>query len=277
MKERATTTAEVTRSKTQGHCNSKALVATQPIPFQFESHALRVSTDAAGEPWFNVSDVCQLLELGNPSQAIKTHVDSDDLQKMEIIDSLGRMQRANHVNEPGLYALIFGSTLPKAKQFKRWVTHDVLPTIRKTGSYSSNPALPPQTQDTVSAILLIGEYFAKFPGVKPGIAMAATLDCVRENTGIDTEHLRKALPATHEPLASMNATTLGKQLGLSAREANRLLVDLGFQFKNARDEWEMTIAGQAWGEAPPYSNRNHSGYQILWKAGVLEQLKGAAR
>lgn len=277
MRKRVTPVTETTRQETHGHCNSKALVATQPIPFQFENHALRVTLGSDGEPWFNVSDVCQLLELGNPSQAIKTHVDIDDLQKMEITDSLGRTQRANHVNESGLYALIFGSTLPKAKQFKRWVTREVLPAIRKTGSYSTSPALPSQTQDAVSAILLMGEYLAKFPGVKPGIAMAATFDCIKENTGLDTEHLRKALPANHEPIASMNATAIGKQLGLSAREVNKLLDGLGFQFRNARDEWEMTAAGQAWGEALPYSNKNHSGYQILWKAGVLEQLKGVAR
>jgi prophage antirepressor-like protein len=59
--------------------------------------------------------------LGNPSQAIKTHVDGDDLQKMEVIDNLGRTQRANHVSEYGLYALILGSTKDAAKRFKRWV------------------------------------------------------------------------------------------------------------------------------------------------------------
>lgn len=274
MKKRATPNNEVARPKTQDDYNSRALAATQPIPFQFESHALRVTLGSDGEPWFNATDVCGVLGHSNTRKAIADHVDAEDVTKCYTLTAGGR-QSQNHVNESGLYALIFGSTLPKAKQFKRWVTHEVLPAIRKTGNYSSSPALPPQTQDTVNAILLMGEYLAKFPGVKPGIAMAATFDCVRENTGLDTEHLRKALPATHEPFASMNATALGKQLGLSAREANRLLADLGFQFRNGRDEWELTPTGQAWGEALPYSNRNHSGYQILWKAGVLDQLGGA--
>ena len=106
------------------------------IPFQFEAHAVRVQVDELGQPWFNATDVCDALEMGNPSQAIKSHVDADDLQKLEVIDSLGRTQRANHVNESGLYALILGSTKDTAKRFKRWVTHDVLPTIRKTGGYA---------------------------------------------------------------------------------------------------------------------------------------------
>lgn len=114
----------------------------QSRPFVFESHAVRVQVDEKGQPWFNTSDVCEALELGNPSQAIKSHVDADDLQKLEIIDALGRPQRANHVNESGLYALIMGSTKDAAKRFKRWVTSEVLPAIRKTGSYQTAPSSP---------------------------------------------------------------------------------------------------------------------------------------
>ncbi|WP_374240656.1 Bro-N domain-containing protein [Zoogloea sp.] len=80
--------------------------------------------------------MCAALDFGNPRQALESHVDADDVQKLDTIDSLGRTQRANHVNESGLYALILGSTKDTAKRFKRWVTHDVLPTIRKTGGYA---------------------------------------------------------------------------------------------------------------------------------------------
>ncbi|MDA8093675.1 MAG: BRO family protein [Betaproteobacteria bacterium] len=107
------------------------------IPFRFESRALRVQVDDAGQPWFNTNDVCAALELANPRDAITKHVDSDDVAKRDIIDRLGRVQLASVVNESGLYALILGSTKDAAKRFKRWVTHDVLPAIRKTGSYSA--------------------------------------------------------------------------------------------------------------------------------------------
>ena len=197
------------------------------IPFQFEAHAVRVQVDELGQPWFNAADVCDALEMGNPSQAIKSHVDADDLQKLEVIDNLGRTQRANHVNESGLYALILGSTKDAAKRFKRWVTSEVLPTIRKTGAYSAPGALaslPAPTHDRVSAILLIGEAVAKVPGVKTGIAMAATLTCIQENTGLTTEVLRRALPAksaaANEPICSLNATQLGKLLNRSAKATN---------------------------------------------------------
>ncbi|RMX18042.1 hypothetical protein EBQ34_02985 [Vandammella animalimorsus] len=248
------------------------------IPFQFEAHAVRVQVDELGQPWFNANDVCNALEMGNPSQAIKSHVHAKDLQKLETLTAGGR-QRINHVNESGLYALILGSTKEAAKRFKRWVTSEVLPAIRKTGSYvppGVPMALPVPTQDCVSAILLMGDAVAKVPGVKPGIAMAATLTCIHENTGLAVETLRRALPAANEPICSLNATQLGKLLGRSAKATNQLLAAADFQFRNDRDEWELTGAGEAWAEAMPYSRNGHSGYQILWNPEVAEQLKEVA-
>ena len=247
------------------------------IPFQFESHALRVQVDEVGQPWFNASDACAALELGNPRQALDSHVDLEDVQKLDTLTPGGR-QRQNHVNESGLYALILGSTKDAAKRFKRWVTSEVLPSIRKTGAYSATPvaALPAPTQDRVSSLLLIGDAVAKVPGVKAGIAMAATLTCIQENTGLAIETLRRALPAANEPTCSHNATQLGKLAGSSAKATNQRLATLGFQFRNERDEWELTYAGKAWAEAMPFSRNGHSGYQILWNPAVVEQLKEVA-
>ena len=248
------------------------------IPFQFETHALRVQVDDASQPWFNANDVCEALQLGNARQALESHVDADDVQKLDTIDSLGRTQRANHVNESGLYALILGSTKDAAKRFKRWVTSEVLPSIRKTGAYATPAvaALPAPTQDRVSSLLLIGDAVAKVPGVKAGIAMAATLTCIQENTGLVIETLRRALPAATKPTCSHNATQLGKLAGSSAKAANQRLALLGYQFRNERDEWELTDAGKAWAEAMPYSRNGHSGYQILWNPAVVDQLKEVA-
>ncbi|MFZ5555749.1 MAG: Bro-N domain-containing protein, partial [Pseudomonadota bacterium] len=178
----------------------------------------------------------------------------------------------------GLYSLVLGSRKPEAKRFKRWVTHEVLPAIRKTGRYalSGTPARPAPTQDRVCSILLIGEAVAKVPGVKPGIAMAATLTCIQENTGLAVETLRRALPAANEAICSLNATQLGRLLGLSAKATNQRLAHHGLQFRNERDEWELTEAGEAWAEAMPYSRNGHSGYQILWNPLVAERLKEVA-
>lgn len=114
---------------------SKQLIVN-PAVFQFGTFPLNVVTDDQGLYWFNANEVCGALDFANPRTAVANHVDPDDVLQQDVIDSLGRTQQSNHVNESGLYALIFGSTKGEAKKFKRWVTSEVLPAIRKTGSYS---------------------------------------------------------------------------------------------------------------------------------------------
>lgn len=87
-----------------------------------------------GEVWFVGKDVAEALGFTNSRDAIATHVFDDD-KGVEIIDTLGGKQKMTAINESGLYALVFGSRLESAKRFKRWVTYDVLPAIRNTGSY----------------------------------------------------------------------------------------------------------------------------------------------
>ena len=87
-----------------------------------------------GEPWFVAKDITQSLGFGNPRQAISSHVDDDD-KGVSIMDTLGGRQEMTIINESGLYSLILGSRLDSAKKFKRWITSEVIPSIRKTGSY----------------------------------------------------------------------------------------------------------------------------------------------
>ena len=118
---------------------------TKLAVFSFGNHEIRTVTDEHGEAWFVANDLCAALELGNPRQALESHVDDDDVQQMDTTDNLGRKQLTNHVNESGLYALIFGSRKESAKRFKRWVTSEVLPAIRKNGYYAANPAVQERT------------------------------------------------------------------------------------------------------------------------------------
>ena len=116
---------------------------TKLAVLSFGNQEIRTATDEHGEIWFVAADVCSALEHMNPTKAVADHVDPDDITQSEVIDSLGRKQLANHVNESGLYALIFGSRKEAAKRFKRWVTSEVLPAIRKNGQYVANaPTLP---------------------------------------------------------------------------------------------------------------------------------------
>lgn len=98
--------------------------------FDFKGASLRALTNMAGEPWFVAKDVCDILEISNPSDALK-RLDDDERSRF----NLGRQGETNIVNEAGLYVLVLGSRKPEAHEFKRWVTHEVLPSIRKTGGY----------------------------------------------------------------------------------------------------------------------------------------------
>lgn len=91
-----------------------------------------------GEPWFVGKDVAEALGYGRGAKAIQDHVLDDDKDEVPIQDSIGRMQNTPIINESGLYSLIFGSKLDSAKKFKKWVTSEVLPAIRRTGSYQAS-------------------------------------------------------------------------------------------------------------------------------------------
>lgn len=106
------------------------------LSFSFENTAVR-TLGTSEAPLFVALDVCNALQHSNPWKAIKDLCDAEDISKQEITDKLGRAQTVNCVNESGLYALIFGSKLDTAKRFKRWVTSEVLPAIRRTGRYGA--------------------------------------------------------------------------------------------------------------------------------------------
>lgn len=102
--------------------------------FDFRGASLRTLTDEEGEPWFVLKDCMSILDLGNPTETVKMF-DDDEFSTTEVIDSIDRRQQAYIISEPGLYRLVMRSRKPEAKEFQRWVTHEVLPQIRKTGGY----------------------------------------------------------------------------------------------------------------------------------------------
>ena len=119
------------------------------LTFSFENLPVRTlgSPDA---PLFIAQDVCGALGYKRARDAIAQHVDPEDIAKVEI-DTAGGKQTVNCVTESGLYALIFGSKLESAKRFKRWVTSEVLPAIRKTGRYEAPKTITPAQQFAIRA------------------------------------------------------------------------------------------------------------------------------
>ena len=106
--------------------------------FEYEGSSVR-TVEKDGEPWFVAADVCRILEIGNPSDVIYRL--DDDEKGVDSIETLGGTQKMAVVNEAGLYTVILGSRKPEAKKFKRWITHEVIPSIRKHGVYAIDEVL----------------------------------------------------------------------------------------------------------------------------------------
>lgn len=255
-----------------------------PNPFDFEGHPVRV-VEMGGELQFHAGDVCAALGFANPRQALETHIEGDDVQKLDAIDSMGRTQQANHINEPGLYALTMGATKEVAKRFKHWVTHDVLPSIRKTGGYTMPVQKPrrasPASQSLLAearAIDFIGNMIAKVPGTRADVVATIKLRMIEEQTGLPATQFGTALPAEalHKAV-KLNPTEIGRRLvpKLSPIRVNAILIDLGMQRKS-ESGYVLTDAGAAHGEVHPFQAKNkHVGDQIDWYESVVEVVREA--
>lgn len=119
-----------------------------------------------GEPWFVAADVCHALDIGNPSDALN-RLDSDE-RTLVSIEGASNGKPVNGVNEPGLYSLVLGSRKPEAKAFKRWITHEVIPAIRKTGGYHV-PQSPEEqmAQGLLAAQTLLAEKDKRIEEMRP--------------------------------------------------------------------------------------------------------------
>lgn len=110
-------------------------MSASPIPFAFEDHLVRAVRDAGGEPWFVAKDVCRVLGISDHHQAIDS-LDDDERGRYNVPTPSGD-QEMKTVSESGLYSLVFRSRKPEARRFRKWVTAEVLPSLRKTGRYEA--------------------------------------------------------------------------------------------------------------------------------------------
>lgn len=177
------------------------------------------------EPFFVGKDVAELLGYQRPTKAIQDHVDSEDKDVIPIQDSIGRNQDTPIINESGLYSLILSSKLPSAKRFKRWVTSEVLPDIRKHGGYL--------TPEKIEDVLLNPDTI---------IELATQLKSERERRLMAEQQVNELQPkATYYDLVLQNkslvsVTQIAKDYGKSARWLNQKLHELGVQYKQG-DTW----------------------------------------
>ena len=208
--------------------------------FEFKGAALRTLTDEAGEPWFVAKDVCDILEISNPSDALK-RLDDDERSRF----NLGRQGETNIVNEAGLYVLVLGSRKPEAHEFKRWVTHEVLPSIRKHGAYMTQQTLDKALTSPDFLIQLATKLKEEQEKVKELEPKAKALD--------DFTNVPDALLVRDAAKLLSNDSNI--QIG--EHELRQWLVDNGWIYRQSNQSWCAASSRVRQGHMVMVSSRSH--------------------
>jgi prophage antirepressor-like protein len=260
---------------------------TQIITFVFEAQQIRFVGTSDRPEWI-AADVCAVLEIKNVADAL-SRLDEDE-KGVATTDTPGGKQELLTINESGLYSLVFTSRKPQAKAFKKWITSEVLPSIRKTGSYSVQSNAQPTPINSSNKLMEQAPAFQKMlTGLKcpEGLATQITFKMI----GKASPHLLPGLEIAAKEMGILQAakedfltpTQLADRLTeltgekFSCQSVNSRLALKGFQAKDKKG-WKLTQAGEEFGVRKPFSssNSNFSGWQILWKESIVNELMDIA-
>ena len=230
--------------------------------WNFEDHEVR-TVEINGEPWFVGKDVATVLGYQNGSRDINRHVDEEDKLTERIVLS-GQNREVIIINESGLYSLILSSKLPNAKAFKRWVTSEVLPSIRKTGSYTyqrANPneekALQIQEMDTR---IRMSEQFLKLAEIET--TLSKNYRDILISKSVEALAGEQLLPLPKVVQKTYSAKEVGEMLGVTAQRIGRIA-----NLNNMKtDEF-----GEFYKDKSPYSSKEVDVFRYNDKA--VEQFK----
>ena len=232
--------------------------------FNYNSGIVR-TLERDGEIWFVAKDVCDVLELANPTEALRA-LDDDEKNSLRISEGNRGNPNVNVINEPGLYRLAFRSNKPEAKKFTKWVASEVLPTIRKTGSYGVG------SSDAQECARIVFEA----AGLK-GNQLALALNKVARNyANLDTLALGQLALEAPSKRQLLTPTEIGLELGgLSPQKVNRMMADLGLQRRLFNGKWEPTRRGEPYAVMLDTDKRHWDGTpirQLKWESTVVNML-----
>lgn len=248
------------------------------VPFQFQNNSIRTVT-LDGEPWFVAKDVCDVLGIADNTTATRD-LEADELTRIVCVSG-GQHREMNAVNESGLYALIFKSRKPEAKAFRRWVTSEVLPTLRKTGKYGmpQAPARPFSQAGLLADEFEGAQRLAKLCGLEGNQALLKADKVVRKLHGASPLALLEIELKTPNNEALIIATEMSKRLNppISVKNVNRTLAAMGLQerveYKPNKYEWRLTEKGKEYGTYLDVGRSHSDGtpvLQIKWRESVTQ-------
>lgn len=245
-------------------------------PFKFNSSTVRVITDDNGEPWFVAKEIAAVLGYSD-AEAMTRKLDDDEKQNLQIVGFGPR--GVTVINEAGLYSCILTSQKEEAKPFKRWVTHDVLPSIRKTGRFEAES---PDISQAEHAFKLIPSVVraARMLGLDRNAAAISANQAVAKLTGANVMRLlgHTHLEAENQSALFFTPTELGRQIGVSGRAFNMLLAEAGLQAKKG-EHWAPLATAEGFCRVLDTGKRHGDGsmiQQVKWSDGVLNLIQKAA-
>ena len=247
--------------------------------FEFKGARVRV-VFVDGQPWWVAKDVCEVLAIEKHRDAI-SRLDDDERGSV-VVDTLGGPQEMATVNESGLYSLILTSRKPEAREFKRWITHEVIPSIRKDGAYVAKQL---QGNPTPRITLLSSEFegakrLARSCGIadENQVLLSANRILQRRYGAAPLEMTERQMLPSNSQEVHRNPTEIGEELGgLSGKRVNALLFFAGMQIKRG-DRWEPTELGKPHCVIVDVGKRHTDGApvtQLRWRSSVIPLLRAA--
>ena len=262
---------------------------TALVPYPFEGHRIRVSTDEHGEAWFAAADVAGALgQLAIARALASLREEEQCLYSQEGPGSEGCTLAL--ISEGGLLRLLLLGDSQTAWRMRRWLTHELLPAMHhqqvKSRARVSGPA--GEKTQIVQAVLRLAEEIIELTGVGYSDALLAAIEDIEASTVLHLAPVQQVLrehdlaDSAHRPgqlgdppvKARLDAEQLAERLGRTIRDINRRLAACGLQVRNDLDDWQLTAVGRDWGIGLPRCSRGEHRQQIVWDPAVVALLQG---
>jgi prophage antirepressor-like protein len=262
---------------------------TALVPYSFEGHRIRVSTDEHGEAWFAAADIAAALGQQPIARGLANLREEEQcLYSQEGPGSEGCTLAL--ISEGGLLRLLLLGDSQTAWRMRRWLTHELLPALHhqqvESRAHLSGPAR--EKTQTVQAVLRLAEEIIELTGAGYSDALLAAIEDIETSTGLHLAPLQQVLRDSHsaesahhpaQPVgkrveARLDAEQLAERLGRTIRDINRRLAACGLQVRNDLDDWQLTAVGCDWGIAQTICSRGEHRQQIVWDPAVVALLQG---
>ncbi len=240
------------------------------VPYLFEGHRIRVSTDQQGEAWIVVADACNALAESPMAWAMANRRDEEHCLHSEEGPGAGGFTLAL-INEATLLRRLLNSDNPSAPRMRRWLTHELLPALQRR--QEGKGELPRRSieairRQTAAEVLRGADEIIHLTGVSHAEALLSVLEEIQAHSspaGVDVKQ--------RAGVAWLTADQLADRLDGTLRHTNQRLAAAGLQQRNEDDDWQLTEAGRDWGIALPLCSRGEHRQQILWDPAVVALLR----